>query len=221
MSFILDALKKSENERQQHSGGEFSSVPTSPASSSPARWFWLLAALLAINIAVLLGILLRPDAPSTATTAPDDLELAAEPVAQIPAELAPAAAASFEDQVERARRQQPPATSRAIAEPAPVADQAIADSAPTATTPAPAPATRGGERVPTIEELCLNGPLQLPELHIDIHVYSDNPDERFVFINMAKHREQSQLDEGPVVREITAEGVILQYQGRSFLLSRE
>ena len=83
------------------------------------------------------------------------------------------------------------------------------------------PAASSGARIPTIEELRLNDSLQLPELHIDIHVYSDNPDERFVFINMAKHREQSQLDEGPVVREITAEGVILQYQGRSFLLSRE
>ena len=156
---------------------------------------------------------------STATTALDDVELAAEPTTQNPAEQAPAAAASFEDQVEHARRQQPPATTRTIGEPAPVAEQTITAPAPAATTPAPA--TSSGERVPTIEELRLNGSLQLPDLHIDIHVYSDNPDERFVFVNMAKHREQSQLDEGPVVREITAEGVILQYQGRSFLLSRE
>jgi len=69
--------------------------------------------------------------------------------------------------------------------------------------------------------LRLNGSLQLPDLRIDIHVFSDKPDDRFVFINMVKHREQSQLAEGPVVREITTDGVILQHQGRTFLLPRE
>lgn len=63
--------------------------------------------------------------------------------------------------------------------------------------------------------------LQLPELHIDIHVYSEVADERFVFINMVKHREQSQLNEGPVVAEITLDGVILEHHGLTFLLPRE
>ena len=214
MSFILDALKKSENERQQQTGGEFSAVPTSPAGSRPARWFWLLAALLAINIAVLIGLLMRPDVRSTTTAARDDFELAAEPDARVVAEQAPVAAPSFEDQLEQARQQQPAAVAETVAEPAQTATT-------TSTPPAPAAARNNAERIPTIEELRLNGSLQLPELHIDIHVYSEKPGDRFVFINMAKHRENSQLDEGPVVREITAEGVILQYQGRSFLLSRE
>ena len=73
----------------------------------------------------------------------------------------------------------------------------------------------------TIDELRLNGTLQLPELHIDIHVFADNAAERFVFINMTKYRETSQLAEGPVVAEITTDGVILEYQGRTFLLPRE
>jgi len=73
----------------------------------------------------------------------------------------------------------------------------------------------------TIDELRLNGTLQLPELHIDIHVYAEDPAERFVFINMKKQRKNSQLDEGPVVAEITTDGVILKYQGSTFLLPRE
>ena len=208
MSFILDALKKSENERQQQSGGEFSSVPTSPVPSRPVRWIWVLAALLAINIAVLLGILLRPDVRSTAATAFDDVAYAPTPVAEAPAQSA--ATPTFEQQLAEARQQQPGTVALPDGEPAPVV-----------TSPPPTPASSGGERIPTIEELRLAGSLQLPELTIDIHVFSDNPDDRFVFINMVKYREQSQLEEGPVVREITAEGVVLQYQGRSFLLSRE
>ena len=38
---------------------------------------------------------------------------------------------------------------------------------------------------------------------------------------MVRHQENSRLAEGPVVREITPEGVILDYVGTEFLLPRE
>jgi hypothetical protein len=38
---------------------------------------------------------------------------------------------------------------------------------------------------------------------------------------MVKHREQSRLDQGPVVSEITPDGVILAYEGKTFLLPRQ
>jgi hypothetical protein len=38
---------------------------------------------------------------------------------------------------------------------------------------------------------------------------------------MVRHREKSRLAEGPVVQEITPEGVILDYRGTRFLLPRE
>ena len=75
--------------------------------------------------------------------------------------------------------------------------------------------------LPTADELVANGQLQMAALHLDIHVYSDEPAERFVFINMVRHREKSRLAEGPVVQEITPEGVILDYRGTRFLLPRE
>ena len=70
MSFILDALKKSETERQQQGSAEFSSVPASSPGPSPVRWLWILAGLLLVNFAVLIGIFVRPDeTPAIATTA--------------------------------------------------------------------------------------------------------------------------------------------------------
>jgi general secretion pathway protein B len=75
--------------------------------------------------------------------------------------------------------------------------------------------------LPTADELRANGQVQMPSLHLDIHVYSTKPEERFVFINMVRHREKSRLAEGPVVQEITPEGVILDYSGTRFLLPRE
>ena len=59
MSFILDALKKSETERQQKGPSDFANVPASAESPGAPRWLWALALLLAINLAVLLGVLLR------------------------------------------------------------------------------------------------------------------------------------------------------------------
>lgn len=198
MSFILDALKKSETERQQQAGGEFANVPSSTDNHQSFKWLWILALLLAVNIAFLLGILLRPD------KAVEDIATIEAP----PGSEAQVDEPTFEERIAEAKQNQP--------EPA----------VPTATEPAqqaaPRPRTASAnERVLSIDEVRANGTLQITDLHLDIHVYSDNPAERFVFINMAKHREQSQLDEGPVVVEITTEGVVLEHQGTTFLLPRE
>ena len=56
MSFILDALKKSETERQEQSNSEFASVPSRSDNPNSLRWLWILGALLLVNVAVLLGL---------------------------------------------------------------------------------------------------------------------------------------------------------------------
>jgi general secretion pathway protein B len=195
MSFILDALKKSENERQEQSSVEFSSVPSSSGGPGPARWLWIFGALLLINFAVLIGILMKPAATSSA--------IKLEPEAAVMEE-----SRSFEEQVA-------------------VAQTNIRTSASPAAAPVPAKpivnrtSNTSVAIVPTIDELRLEGSLQIAEMHLDIHVFSASPAERFVFINMNKHREGSRTAEGPVVREIRADGVVLEYQGRVFLLPRQ
>jgi hypothetical protein len=77
------------------------------------------------------------------------------------------------------------------------------------------------ESYATFNDLRAQGLLQLPDMHLDIHVYSSNPEDRFVFVNMSKYKERATLDEGPVVKAITPEGVILEYLGTGFLLPRE
>src|SRR3954464_9971006 len=72
MSFILDALKKSETDRQrQASPALFEVKVAAPRRKFPA-WAIGLAALLAVNLAVLAWVLLRQPAapsPSAATAA--------------------------------------------------------------------------------------------------------------------------------------------------------
>ncbi len=67
----------------------------------------------------------------------------------------------------------------------------------------------------------LAGSISVQPLRLDIHVYSEQPDERFVFINMSKYRAGETTNEGPVINEINAAGVVLSYQGRNFLLMRD
>ena len=201
MSFILDALKKSETERQQQTGAEFTNVPSSPDKPQSFKWLWILGLLLLVNIVVLVGLLMRADrTPDVPTT-----------IEEMPAEQTPITEPSFEERITEAKQNQPVLTESAAIE----EQAAIQQAAPRQ------PATTNRARVLTIDEVRLNGTLQITDLHLDIHVYSGDPAERFVFINMAKHREQSKLEEGPVVVEIRPDGVILEHQGTTFLLPRE
>lgn len=208
MSFILDALKKSETDRQQHGPAEFSGVPTSAGRQSAPRWLWILGVLLAINLAVLLGLLLRP-------------EVAVTPVATQPVAVENDA---FAEQVAEARRNVPrrEAAPTAAAQP-PAANTATTEAARTP-PPAEAPARSQSANtmtLPTIHEVLAAGTVTLPALHVDIHVFAEAPEDRFVFINMNKQVEGSRLAEGPLVEEITTDGVVLSYNGTSFVLPRD
>jgi general secretion pathway protein B len=133
---------------------------------------------------------------------PDDVatSLAAPPA------VAERTTQSFKDRVANAVIERPPAA------------QAAQPSQPEPPATTARPET---SNAPTIDQLRLNGSLNLPELHLDIHVYSDNPAERFVFINMRKYREGARIEAGPEIREIRPDGVILEYQGQTFLLPRQ
>jgi general secretion pathway protein B len=93
-----------------------------------------------------------------------------------------------------------------------------ADSAPAVTPPAGS-AREGGGSGNLHNYAELGG--SLPELRLDLHVYSASPAERYAFINMHKVREGDTTAEGVQVKEITREGVVLDYRGTEFLLGRQ
>lgn len=228
MSFILDALKKSETDRQQRSSAEFAGVPTSSDRAAAPRWLWGLGLLLAINLLVLVGLLMRSsDTPATSSsTGFTDIQRVA-PDESIRSDVAldetirnnsagsesPVYDTSFAAKVAAAKQNQPAPGNSEVTRP---------ETRPAATAEPDVPvATANVAALPTIYEVITDGTLVLPELHLDIHVYSDAPEDRFVFINMSKQREQSQLSEGPIVKEITPDGVVLEYNDTPFLLPRE
>src|SRR5437762_9378853 len=80
MSFILDALKKSESDRQRHSGPALFEVKVAPPRSALPLWAVAVAALLVVNLAIGMWTLWRhPAAPG-----PDSGTAAASRAAQAP-----------------------------------------------------------------------------------------------------------------------------------------
>jgi general secretion pathway protein B len=77
------------------------------------------------------------------------------------------------------------------------------------------------DNLPSMEELVLRNVITLEPLRLDIHVYSQKPAERFVFINMAKYTEGDLLEEGPKLITINESGVVLLHQGHEFQVTRE
>lgn len=212
MSFILDALRKSENERQQQATPGIADVRYQRTSSSKGKWLLLVAAVLAVNAALIAALLLRE------TDEPEPVRVVREstvpPAAQAPARR-PAQVPVLRDDV-RSLAAEMEIASPALA-PAPAA--AVRPAAPPS-SPAPAAASGVTDGVPSMQQLVLDGRLEITPLRLDIHVYGKQSSERFVFINMAKYRQGESLKEGPVVDEITPNGVVLSYRGERFSLNR-
>jgi len=69
-----------------------------------------------------------------------------------------------------------------------------------------------------ISELPLAVQQALPAIHIDGHIYDDNPLKRMVIINGTTYREKQHMAGGLTLEEITPNGVILNFQGHVFHL---
>ena len=58
----------------------------------------------------------------------------------------------------------------------------------------------------------------LPDLHITVLVYAEEPSERFVLIGGKRVVEKEEVEQGVVLEEIRREGVGFQYRKYRFLV---
>jgi general secretion pathway protein B len=242
MSFILDALKKSETDRQRQAAPALFEVKVAAPRRRFPVWAMGLVALLGVNMAVLAYLLLRqPEAAPPVAAAPAGAvapSAGAAPHASPSGEVTVPATVTFQVNVPSSSV---PGASPLPAEPGVVApssapplveepllsgqetpvppDYDAGDYRP-AITVAEANATAAARRsglLPSRDEMLARGQ-PLPELRLDLHVYDPEPSKRFVFINMRKLREGEMLPEGVRVDEITAGGAKLSFRGNQFTL---
>jgi general secretion pathway protein B len=73
--------------------------------------------------------------------------------------------------------------------------------------------------LPAADDLAARG--VVPEQRLELHVYSNRPQERFVFINSKRYREGDVTQEGARIEEITSDGVVLELRGTRYFMSRD
>lgn len=241
MSFILDALKKSEVERQRQSiPGLIDMTPAARRRRLP-WWAVSLGVLLLVNVLVVSFLLIR-GGPRSGTHAQTAASPTASSAAHAPATAETSAAAAAPADGSQAggvvahqgdQHFSPLDNTPQYAPEIPVQNDA---STPAAGAAAPAPrsarhadpvlsdnetAADNDEVLPSVTELNLSGQQALPELHLDVHVFGTKPSERFVYINMRKYHEGATLQEGPILEHIRRDGAVLNFHGVRFLLPRQ
>jgi general secretion pathway protein B len=245
MSFILDALKKSENERQRQSGpGVFQPRIASPRARFPV-WAIALGLLLGVNLLILIWVMTRPE-PAPVVTATS--AAATPPVAPTTttAPAAPATAGAAGTTTPAAANAGTPFNPPLIVDPtlgdgepgaADVATGSNARTTPGApfnpndyvpaqpttaagatTTVGADAATRGGGsgNYATREALVARGQ-NVPEVALSLHVYDPDPAKRFVFVNGQRGSDGDTLPSGLRIEQIVPEGAVLSWNGNRFL----
>jgi general secretion pathway protein B len=219
MSYILDALKKADAERERRGVPGLHAQAAGLAgeerrAGGVLRWVAVAGALLFVAALAWWWFGARGDAPAASALPPPATPVAAPPtpvvrapVVQPPVLQAPAA-------------QEPPATAAAppivIVPKAPPAPIAVPAPTPTP-TPAAASAARS-ERVATLAELSPELRRQLPPLTVSGAMYAPQPSARLVFINGQVFREGDALNDGLVLERIGPTSSVLSLRGTRFEL---
>lgn len=251
MSFILDALKKSESDRQRQGGPALFEVKVAPPRHALPPWAVAIAVLLVANLGIVAWLLLRhaaaPDAapgpaPGPARTLPAaQAEPAVPAPAPPPASAAPAAATAPRSVM-----------TTAAAAPAPALAASAAREAPAATAPTAHPAAAGDtaaeppsnpdDFAPAAEPPASGGLGRVKRAtdagvplyqQLAVAPGSQIPQLRLDLHAYAERAEDRwvlinmhKLREGDTLQgvhvdRITPDGAVLSYRGSQFLLTRE
>lgn len=222
MSYILDALRKAEQER--HLGQAPNPITVPPPVQPPGKqlWLWLGAGLgLGLNAALLIYFLVRPPAASPpapaapATSAPAPAPLSPRPQATVSAPIPePPVAQPAPPRKNPAGKAAPAEAPRTPAVAIPSQRQE-----PPPKTPSGPSVTLGPEPPPLLDALPADTRRGLPGLNLDIHVYSADAGKRFVVINGQRYREGDAIGQGAVLETVTPSGALLRKGGQRFRLS--
>lgn len=231
MSFILDALRKSETARRRSEAPDLFTTMPSAAPPAPQRRQWPMLAVGGVGVLSLVAALWlfaqRTPAPATVETsaaAARSVEANAPPPEPAPADpagthptrdiaaveppLAPAVPAlrvpaPAEPVV--ATPTPPREAQPAPATPSPVVEPARDPPAPPVVVAPP------GDRVVSIADLDPGTRSQLPSLKLSMHLWNETPSQRFVILDGQRMKEGDAIGE-IVIERITRDGAVLAWR---------
>jgi general secretion pathway protein B len=214
MSFILDALKKSDQQRRRGATPTLLTVPAAIAEPrQPAVFIYWIPAAVILGAGILIGWLRpwQPEKGAPAVTTTITAQQTDSSLRQIPA-VTPAL-----PETNRRPEPVPPQLAPRIQErlsdaprkagPASIPDKRV-DAVPAEVAPE--------QGVVELQELPLSIRRELPEMRIAMHAYSPKPDARLVSINDQLLREGDRAAAGVKLEQITPDGMIFSYKEYRF-----
>ena len=227
MSYILDALRKSEQERQP-------GTPVRPGApvhnvSLPSRGGWLLV----IGVILLLFLLAAAvvfwhstvsrisSEAAVAVTSPGAAPTAAPPAAEPVTAAPPPVTAMKRESPVRDLEEQTQVPVPVISKKFRTAPRHKVAAIKQRSSQADGPAVLlETDNTPLLQQMPSEMQRAIPPMTVTIHVYSPQESQRILFINNREYHKGSLIEGGVRVEEIVPDGVVLSYQGERFKLSR-
>ena len=213
MSYILDALKKSEQERGH---GNIPDVQTMHSSSlnyrteKKAYWPYILIAAVILNLlAIIYFIVDKQAVENTEATAPQtsvatQTEVAPEKTETTTQAVIATRSESQNSAIEKSEAETIKAKMQPAEKPEPVAIKTEE------------PAVKQETKILEFYELPESIKQDLPSIVISAHVYSTNPMQRSIVINNNFLEEGEYVLDGLILHEITPDGAIFDYKDMRF-----
>lgn len=192
MSYILDALKKSERERTVVRGLGFSDAGWRPSHDIDwVRWTIVGSAVMIVVVAAIV-FLMRERMATVENPAPT--------VSSVPSPADTTVVAT------------PPSSSVAVTA-SPLTEATIA-------SPVVTPLITSDAEAMFLESMPPEFRQTVPAMTVNIHVYVPDEARRILYINNKPYHRGDEIPGGVRVEEIVQDGVVLQYNGQRFKLTR-
>jgi general secretion pathway protein B len=193
MSYILDALKKSDQQRNLGTPPTLQFAQVSiPAQKRPSLFYYGLLAVVLLGAGVAIG-LLRP-------WQAEQMPAGTEPIAQ----------------GSPAKNPQQTAPSTMSASPDVSGDTAHEITAAPVQQKPDYPATNAQQQPISFDGLPVRIQREIPDMAVQLHAYSTKPGESLVYVNSKRLREGESVMPGLTLEQITPDGMIFSYKGYRF-----
>ncbi|MEO7642028.1 MAG: general secretion pathway protein GspB [Ramlibacter sp.] len=230
MSYILDALRRADSQRERDPARGIHAQPVQPATGLDTRtgplWPWLLAGVAGVGaLAAVAWFWAAGVSPPAASATAANTLAQREPIPVAVAPAAPRVPAPAVPVVP-AMEVLPPAPPPAAVSPPPAPAAVIkAAPAPARTASAATPAAAGKavtplpDKLPTLAELPPDVQRELPKLVVTGGVYSENPAQRMLVINGQVFNEGGEPAAGVLLEQIRPRTVVLKFRNTRYTVA--
>jgi len=208
MSYILEALKKAQAERQLGNAPTLNAVPVAPPPAPAGTRGWpLIAGGAAVAAFIVVGALvwwMRLPAPAPVPGPAEVVAVAPPPVAVV---VAPAPVVSVAPPLAVA-----PPTKAVVVEAKPQVKPA-----PVPVSAAPVkPPSDDSDRLPALRDLPDNVRAAIPPVRFGGYMYSNNPADRLLLIDTVLRHEGEEVAPGLVLEKLLPKAALMNYRGTRY-----